>query len=159
TNRFVGLATLAPALVQVEASVLRWLADLFGYPAAARGSLTSGGSLAHLSAIVTAREALLGERFDDGALYVSAEGHHSVAKAARLAGFPAAAVRVIPCTPALRQDVAALRAQIEADRAAGRRPFMVVATAGTTGTGAIDPLPDLVEVARREGLWLHVDAA
>lgn len=158
-NRYVGLAGFAPALVQMEVSVLRWLADLFGLPASARGIFTSGGSLAHFSALVAARQARLDEHFADGTLYVSEEGHHSVAKAARLAGFPAAAVRRVPCTPDLRMDIPALKALLDADRGAGRRPFLLVATAGTTGTGAIDPLPELAEVALQEGLWLHVDAA
>ncbi len=159
TNRYVGVASLAPALVQIEASVLRWLADLFDYPSTARGILTSGGSLAHFSALVVAREARLGENFADATVYASQETHHSVAKAARLAGFPAAAIRTIPCTPALVVDVDALTARIHADRAAGLRPFALVASAGTTNTGAIDPLPALAELAAREGLWLHADAA
>jgi aromatic-L-amino-acid decarboxylase len=159
TNRYVGIAALAPAMVQIEASVLRWLADLFGYPASARGILTSGGSLAHFSAIVAAREARLGEQFADGTIYVSQEVHRSVAKAARLAGFPAAALRYVPCTPDLRFDVSALAALVRADRAAGRRPFLLVASAGTTNLGVVDPLEELAEIAHREGLWLHADAA
>src|SRR6476646_4147805 len=88
-NRYTGLAEPAPALVQIEASVLRWLCDLFGMPRRSQGVLTPGGSMANLSALVTARTAKLGERFLDGTMYVSEEVHHSIAKSARFAGFPA----------------------------------------------------------------------
>lgn len=159
TNRYVGVPGLAPALVQIEASVLRWLTDLFGLPSSARSILTSGGSLAHFSALVVAREARLGEHFANATIYVSEETHHSVAKAARLAGFPASALRFVPCTPDLALDVDALSTMIAADRGAGLRPFMLVASAGTTNTGVIDPLAALAELAQREGLWLHADAA
>src|SRR5262249_51356557 len=106
-----------------------------------------------------AREARLGEHFANGTIYVSQEAHRSVLKAARLAGFPTAALRHVPCAPDLTLDVPALTALIRSDRASGRQPFLVVASPGTTNTGAIDPLPELAVVARREGLWLHADAA
>jgi aromatic-L-amino-acid decarboxylase len=159
TNRFVSFADLAPAMVAIEASVVRWLCTLFRLPPSAQGILTSGGSMANLSALVTARAALLGNDFLDGTLFVSDHTHQSVAKAAMIAGFPPAAVRAVACTADLGLDPGALRDAIRADRAAGRRPFCVVATAGTTNTGAIDPLDDVATVASEEGLWFHVDAA
>jgi aromatic-L-amino-acid/L-tryptophan decarboxylase len=158
-NRYTGLAAPAPGLVALEADVLRWLADVLGLPAPAGGLLTSGGSVATLSALVTARHDRLGEDFLDGTLYVTDQVHHAVVKAARLAGFPARAVRVVDTDAGLHMDVEALAAAVAADRAAGRRPFCVVGSAGTTNTGTIDPLPDLAELCRREGLWLHVDGA
>ena len=158
-NRYTAEAFPAPGLVALEADVLRWLADLFDLPAGAAGMLTSGGSMAMLSAVVTARHARLGDDFAAGTLYTSDQAHHSVAKSARLAGFPADAVRVVPVDADLRLDPAALAAAVAADRAAGRRPFCVVATAGTTNTGTVDPLPALADLAAAEGLWLHVDAA
>jgi aromatic-L-amino-acid decarboxylase len=158
-NRYTGVAAPAPALVQLEASVLRWLCDLFGLPPQSQGVLTPGGSMSTLSAVVAARANRLGESFADGTLYVSDEVHHSVAKAAQIAGLPAAALRVVPTDAALRMDVTALRNMVVADRASGRRPFLVVASAGTIGTGAVDPLPDIATVAAEEQLWLHVDAA
>jgi aromatic-L-amino-acid decarboxylase len=158
-NRFVNVWEAAPALAQLEYTVVRWLCDLFGYPPEARGVLTSGGSLSNFTAIVTARRARLPERFLDGTLYVSDQGHLSVLKAAVLAGFPPGNVRSVPTTPELRMDVAALRRAVRSDRAGGRRPFMVVANAGTTNTGAVDPLADVVAVAREEELWVHVDGA
>src|SRR5436190_6283886 len=159
TNRFVNLAATAPALVALEASVIRWLADVFGLPDTAQGILTSGGSMANFSALVAARVARLPDNFLGGTIYVSDQAHQSVAKAARLAGFPASAVRVLPTGDDLVLDPDALRAAIANDRNSGRTPFCVVASAGTTNTGAIDPLPALADVAREERLWLHVDAA
>ena len=158
-NRYTGIAEPAPALVQMEASVLRWVCDLFGLPSTSQGVLTPGGSMANLSAIVTARTARLGERFADGTVYVSAEAHHSVVKSARFAGLPSDAIRVVATDGALRMDPAALRTAVEQDRREGRRPFLVVASAGTINSGAVDPLPEVADVAEQEGLWFHVDGA
>jgi aromatic-L-amino-acid decarboxylase len=158
-NRYVGVFAAAPALAQLEANVTRWLAEIVGYPVGARGLLTSGGSLANFTALVTARRERLPEDFLTGTLYVSDQTHHSVAKAAILAGFPAAAVRAVPSDGARRIRLDALERMLAADRAAGRHPFLVVGNAGTTNTGAVDPLPALADLARRAGLWFHVDAA
>jgi aromatic-L-amino-acid decarboxylase len=158
-NRFTGLAAAAPGLVALEVSVLRWLCDLFDLPPGAAGILTSGGSLANLTAVVTARAALLGEDFQTATVYASSQAHHSVAKAARLAGLPAAALRTVPCTAELRMDLDALASMIDDDRRAGRRPFLLVGSGGTTNTGTVDPLTGMAGVARRGDLWLHVDAA
>jgi len=158
-NRYVSLAGLSPAVAQIEASVVRWLCDVFDFPPEARGVLTSGGSIANLSAIVTARSALLGEDFLDGTMYTSEHAHHSVAKAAMIAGLPPRNVRLVPCTSDLRMDVNALHDMIDADRRTGLRPFCVVANAGTTNTGAIDPLVELVGIAHERRMWVHVDAA
>jgi aromatic-L-amino-acid decarboxylase len=159
TNRFPTVWGPAPGAVQLEVTVGRWLCELFGLPQSARGILTTGGSLANFSAVVAARQALLGEELADGVLYVSEQTHASVAKAAVLAGLPRRGVRLVATTRELRLDPAALRAAIEDDLGAGRRPFAVVATAGTTNTGAVDDLNLLGEIAREHGLWFHVDAA
>jgi aromatic-L-amino-acid decarboxylase len=159
TNRYIGLWQAAPGLVQLETNVIRWFADLIGLPPGSGGLLTTGGSLANLAAVVAARHDRLGERFDDGVIYVSELVHHSVFKSARVAGFRADQVRAIPVDGAFRLDVAALAAAIAEDRAAGRRPALVVASAGTTATGAVDPLPALADLCAAEGLWLHVDGA
>lgn len=158
-NRFVGIWNPAPALAQMEWTAIRWFCDLFGYPEAARGILTSGGSMANFSAIVTARTARLPENFLAGTLYTTDQTHASVAKAAALAGFPVANVRRVPTTPELRMDVDGLRRALDDDRAAGFRPFCLIASAGTTNTGAVDPLTEAAALAVREGLWLHVDGA
>lgn len=157
-NRYVGVWRAAPGLVQLESNVIAWLCEILGLPRGAGGVLTTGGSLANFSATVAAR-ARLGERFLDGTIYTSVQAHHSVAKAAQLAGFPAANVRAAPVDASFRVEVAAIAARIAADRAAGLRPCMIAASAGTTNTGAVDDLEALADLAARERLWLHVDAA
>ncbi|MFM7719407.1 MAG: pyridoxal phosphate-dependent decarboxylase family protein, partial [Actinomycetota bacterium] len=158
-DRYVSLWRETPVGAQIEDNVVRWLCDLVGFGPEARGTLTTGGSLANLAAVVTARRARLGEDFLDGTLYVSEQAHRSVEKAARIAGIPTPNLRVVATTPDLRMDVGALAAAIAADRAAGRRPFLVSASAGTTNTGAVDPLPEIADLCAAEGAWFHVDAA
>ena len=159
TNRYVGLSAVAPGMAALEYSVVRWLCSVAGLPQGSGGILVSGGSTANLAALVAAREARLGEAIADGTLFASEDVHHSIGKAARLAGLPARSVRVVPATAQRQMDVRAAAGMIAADRAAGLRPFLLVASAGTTNTGAIDPLADLAELAAREGLWYHVDGA
>jgi aromatic-L-amino-acid decarboxylase len=158
-NRYVGVWAAAPGMVQLEANVIRWFADIVGYPAGASGFLTSGGSLANFGAIVTARHQLLGEQFLRGTIYASDQTHHSVEKAAGLAGFPAANVRAVPSDDRFRIRVPALAERMEADVRSGSQPFLIVGNAGTTNTGAVDDLDALADLAARERLWLHVDAA
>ena len=158
-NRYVGVWAAAPALVQLEANVGRWFCDVVGYPAGALGLLTSGGSLANFTAVVTARRERLPEDFLRGVLYASDQVHHSIQKAAMLAGFPPQNVHAVASDARFRLDLEALRSAIAADRAAGRTPFLVVGNAGTTNTGAVDELAALADLAGTEGLWLHVDAA
>ena len=159
TNRFVGVWMAAPGLVQIEANVGRWLCEMAGYPSSALGLLTTGGSMANLIALVTARRERLPEDFLSGVLYASDQAHHSVQKAALLAGFPPASVRAVPSDEQFRIRIDALAEAVAADRAAGRRPFFLVVSAGTTNTGAVDDLAAAADFARAEGLWLHVDAA
>ncbi len=158
-NRYVGVWLAAPALSQLEATVLRWCADIVGYPATARGLLTTGGSLANFTAIVTARRRKLPEMFLTGTLYASDQVHHSVLKAAVLAGFPATNVRRVTSDAQFRLPAQALCDAIEGDRRRGMTPFMIVASAGTTNTGAVDDLNALADLAAEKDLWLHVDAA
>jgi aromatic-L-amino-acid/L-tryptophan decarboxylase len=159
TNRYTGVWLPAPALVQLEANVLDWLRDWMGFPPSARGLLTPGGSMAAFNAVVAARERLLGPELRAGTLYVSSQTHHSVAKAARLAGILADRVREIPVDDAFRMRLDVLADAVAADRAAGLRPFFVVSSAGTTNTGAIDPIEAVADLAARERLWHHVDGA
>jgi aromatic-L-amino-acid/L-tryptophan decarboxylase len=158
-NRYVGMWNASPGLAQIEWTALRWLGELFGYPDEMRGITTTGGSLSNFSAIVAARVDRLGEDFLDGTMYTTEQTHASVTKSARLAGFPERGIRTVPTDPGLRMDVDALRSMVKADREAGRRPFLVVPSAGTTNTGAVDPIGDAVALAGEEGLWTHVDAA
>jgi aromatic-L-amino-acid decarboxylase len=158
-NRYVGLFGAAPGLAQLEVNVLDWFREMVGFPPEAGGILTSGGSLSALTALITARRERLPENFLSGVIYVSDQAHHSLEKAALLAGFPAANVRKLPSDERFRLRPETLEAAVEEDRARGLTPFLVVASAGTTNTGAVDPLDEIAEAARRHGLWLHVDAA
>lgn len=158
TNQYTAGAHTAPGLVAIEESVIRWATSVFGLPETAGGILLSGGSIANLTAVVTARSRF-GDDFAEGVLYTSDRAHHSIAKAAHIAGVAPNRVRMIATDDALRLDVAALEAAIDDDLAAGLRPMLVAATAGTTDTGAIDPLAACADVAARHGAWLHVDGA
>lgn len=155
------------AAVAAEERVLADLAGFFGFPASAAGVFTSGGSEANLTALVVAlsqRIPSFAERGLSGlaaapTFYVSAESHRSFEKIAQVVGLGRGAMRIVPSTDRFALDVSALAHQLESDRVAGRQPFAVVATAGTTNVGAIDPLPQLADLCAQQGLWLHVDAA
>jgi aromatic-L-amino-acid decarboxylase len=159
TNRYAGVFSVAPGLVALEANVVRWFCQIVGYPRESQGILTTGGSLSNFSALVTARRERLPENFLAGMIYTSDQTHHSVEKAAMLAGFPHGNVRVIGSDESFRIRVADVEAAIAADRREGRTPFLISANAGTTNTGAVDDLPALADLAEREKLWLHVDGA
>jgi aromatic-L-amino-acid/L-tryptophan decarboxylase len=158
-NRYTGVWQAAPALVQLEANALDWLRDWMGFPPTTRGLFTSGGSMATFNAVLCARERLLGPDLRSGVLYTSDQAHASVAKSARLAGILPDRVRTLSVNTRFRMRIDALGAAIEADRRAGLRPFLVVSTAGTTNTGAVDPLEAVADLCAREGLWHHVDGA
>jgi glutamate/tyrosine decarboxylase-like PLP-dependent enzyme len=146
-------------MTQLELTVLGWFVDWIGYPADASGVLVSGGSAANLTALACARERLAGAMRDDLVVYVSAQSHSSMARAARALGFRPERVRVIPVDRACHLRVDALDRAMRTDMAAGLRPLAVCANAGTTNTGAVDPLPELAELCTARGCWLHVDGA
>jgi len=158
-NRYVGVCAAAPALVQLETNVIRWFCEIVGLGKGSGGILTSGGSLATFTAVVTARKSLLGDDFSRGTLYCGDQTHHAFQKAADLAGFPAANIREIPSDGTFRIRADLLEQQIERDRAAGFAPMMVAGSAGTTATGAVDDLEALAAIAREQKLWFHVDGA
>jgi aromatic-L-amino-acid decarboxylase len=158
-NRYVGVWLAAPGLVQIEANVIAWLCAAMGLPEGSFGVLTTGGSMANLIAVVTARGARLPADFLRGTIYTSDQAHHSVQKAALFAGFPEERVRVAPTDARFRVIPAELERLIAEDRAAGLAPFLIVGHGGTTNTGAVDDLDALATLAARQGLWLHVDAA
>lgn len=160
-NRFTGYSMAAPGWVRLEQDVLDWLIREFGYGPEARALLTTGSSMANFTALVTAREHHFGDSgdFSRALVYTSTQAHHSIVKALRMAGIPGANLRFVEVDELFRMDVEALRAQVEADRHRGLRPFCVIAAAGTTNTGAIDPLGPLAELCASEDLWLHVDGA
>lgn len=158
-NRFVSIPQTAPFLTQIEMNTIRWLCTIMGYPTGAKGLLTSGGSHANFSAVVTARTHLLPENFLSGVIYTSDQAHQSVQKAARLAGFPQQQVRVLPSNSSLQIPLDLLEKTIVEDRKKGLLPFMLIGHGGTTNSGAIDPLEELAKIAAHYKLWLHVDAA
>ena len=151
----------------VEAQVLAWCKTMLGYPADSSGVLVSGGSVANFVALAAARDAAdpgigeggLGSLAQQLVMYASSETHNSVDKAIRLLGLGRDGLRRIPVTPAFELDLDALTQAIAADRAAGRKPCCVIGNAGTVNTGAIDDLPALGELCRKESLWFHVDGA
>lgn len=161
TNRYAGVHYASPGAVHLENMLLRWLCRLVGYPRQALGTLTSGGSIATLVAVVAARDAkeIKADRITRSPIYLTDQTHHCVAKSIAIAGLGEAPLRKVAMTPRHRMDVDALRRTIRSDREQGLQPFMLVASAGTTDTGALDPLAELADVARTEGLWYHVDAA
>ncbi len=158
-NRYVGVWVAAPSLVQLEMNVIRWFCEIVGYSSGSGGILTSGGSLANFTALVTARRERLPEDFRNGTIYTSDQTHHSVGKAAVLAGFPEANVRQTPSNDRFEIRLDVLRDRITRDRADGLEPFVVVGSAGTTNSGAVDDLHALADLAEAEDVWLHVDGA
>lgn len=159
TNRYTGVWQASPALVQLEANVLEWLREWMQFPEGATGLLTTGGSMATFNAILCARERYLGTEIRAGTLYTSDQGHHCIAKAAKLAGIFHDRIRLIPSDAQFRMRADALADAIAADRAAGLRPFFVASSAGTTNTGAVDPLDAIADLCTREDVWHHVDGA
>jgi aromatic-L-amino-acid/L-tryptophan decarboxylase len=158
-NIFQGtwLASAGPSALELV--VLDWFKEWVGYPEEASGLLLTGGSEANLTAIACARAARLGGADDAATIYYSDQTHSSVERAARVLGFAPDALCALPVDGAFRLRPDELAAAVEADRQRGRRPFLVVANAGTTNTGAVDQLGVLAAVAADLGLWLHVDAA
>ncbi|HEX5178326.1 MAG TPA: aminotransferase class I/II-fold pyridoxal phosphate-dependent enzyme [Gemmatimonadaceae bacterium] len=161
-NFFAGVWPVAAGPNQIEVLVLEWFRTWLGMPNGAGGLLTTGGSAANLTAMIAARHAVVG---DDGSriarltVYASDQTHSSAIRAAWVAGVPRPNVRLITCDAAFRLPVDRLADAIARDRAQGLIPLMIVANGGTTNTGAVDPLGPLADLAAREGIWLHVDAA
>lgn len=151
--------------VELERQMVRWMRELFSFPDTASGLFVTGTSMANLIGVLVARTRALGrsvrEQGVSGDLiaYASASAHVSIAQAMDMAGFGSARLRKIPLDDQYRMDPAKLEAAIEADKAAGRTPFLIAATAGTVDVGAIDPLERISGIAKRHGLWMHVDGA
>jgi aromatic-L-amino-acid/L-tryptophan decarboxylase len=158
-NVFAGHWLAGAGAAEIEIVTIDWLRTLCGFPPSTAGLFVSGGSVATLTALTAARHAILGRHQDDAIVYASDQTHNSLAKDLRVLGFAPGQLRTLPSDEGFRLSAAGLGQAIADDRAAGRRPFCVVANAGTTSTGAVDPLPELAAICRAEGLWLHVDGA
>jgi glutamate/tyrosine decarboxylase-like PLP-dependent enzyme len=159
---FLGTWYAGSGPAEIELVTLDWLRQMCGLPEEAGGLFVSGGSMANLTALGTARHVRLearGLRPHEGVVYFSDQTHSSVERALRVLGVRPDRIRGIPSDGDFRLPLDALRAALAADRAAGLVPFCVVANVGTTNTGAVDPLPELAELCREEDLWLHADGA
>ncbi|MFQ5675876.1 MAG: pyridoxal phosphate-dependent decarboxylase family protein, partial [bacterium] len=161
TNRYAGVFFAGPGAVRMENMLLDWMAQIIGYPKSAVGNLTSGGSVANLIGVVTARDAhnLKANDIARSVIYFSEQVHHSVDKAIRIAGLRECPVRHVPLDAHFRLQSDVLEQTIADDRKAGLNPWLVIASAGTTDTGAVDPLEDVGAIAEKHGLWYHIDGA
>ena len=157
-NPYCGAWMEAAGAAQVELEVIDWFRSWLGLPAGTAGVLVSGGSAANLTALLVAREAASGPSAES-VVYVSDQAHSSLARTARAMGLRPQQVRVLPTDDRWRLSPGTVAAAVRADRSAGRVPFALCASGGSTNTGAVDPLADLADVCTAEGLWLHVDAA
>jgi glutamate/tyrosine decarboxylase-like PLP-dependent enzyme len=158
-NPFVGTWLGGATVSALELTVLRWIAEMLGYDPTAGGILASGGSMANLVALASARAKFGPDVMQRGVIYVSQEGHASVRKAATILGFSAESIQTIGVDDEFGMNVDQLTQTIEADRSHDRLPFFVSANAGTTNSGAIDPFPEIAECCSTHDLWFHIDAA
>ena len=157
-NPYCGAWMESAGPAQVELQVIEWFRDWLGMPGSTSGVLVTGGSAANLTALLVARDAAGGPS-DDEIVYVSDQAHSSLARTARAMGLRPHQVRVLPTDDRWRLQPGPVAAAVRADCEAGRVPFALCASGGSTNTGAVDPLADLADVCAAEGLWLHVDAA
>ena len=158
-NIYAGSWMESAGPTQVELEVLGWFKEWIGYPEAAAGTLLTGGSAANMTALACARERLAGPMTDRLVVYVSDQSHSSLARAARVLGFRPDQVRVVASDSSLRLQPQTLATAMDADIRVGRKSLFVAATAGATNAGTIDPLPELAELCRERGVWLHTDAS
>jgi glutamate/tyrosine decarboxylase-like PLP-dependent enzyme len=160
-NKYAGVFFAAPGAVRLENMLIRWMCRLMGYSENATGNLTSGGSIANLIALVTAREShnIKARDFDKSVIYLSEQAHHSILKAIRIAGLSEAPIRYIPLDEKLRLSANELEKTILEDKEKGLIPFFINASFGTTNTGSIDPIDSIAAIAKKHKLWFHVDAA
>lgn len=161
TNPYAGVFYASPGAVTIENEVINWLKSVFSFPADAVGNLTSGGSVSMLIAFNAARDkyGVKNEKVRQSVVYLSEQVHHSAQKALRILGLEDAIIRYVPLDDRHRIKADALAALVEEDKAQGLHPFLVVATAGTTDTGAVDPLNTIADITEKHNLWLHVDGA
>src|SRR2546423_1586416 len=158
-NVFNGTWLGGSAAAAVELGIVRWLCRICGFPDAAGGLFLSGGSMANLTALVAARHSLLKDQVEGATVYFSDQTHSSVERALRVIGFAPEQMRKLRSDENFRLSIQNARAAIGEDRGKGLRPFCVIANAGTTNTGAVDPLNEVADLASKEKLWLHIDGA
>ncbi len=161
TNEYAGMYYASPGAVTIENELLNWLKEVFSYPKNAVGNLTSGGSIANLIALTSARDKhkIKGSLINKSVIYLSPQVHHCINKALRIIGLDDIIVRYLALDEFSRIKTDLLQEQIQKDLKANLYPFMVIASAGTTDTGAIDPLHKIGEIAKQHKMWYHIDAA
>ncbi|HEY5565290.1 MAG TPA: pyridoxal-dependent decarboxylase, partial [Rhodothermia bacterium] len=161
SNRYASVFFASPGAARIENQLVRWMGGIVGYPADCAGYLAAGGSQANLTAIVTARDqhAIEGAGVARAVVYLTEHAHHCIEKALNLVGLRSCVRRFVPVDGAHRMLASELDVMIHRDRTNGLSPWMVVASAGTTNTGSVDPLDEIAQVAHGRGLWYHVDGA
>ncbi|WP_103865789.1 aspartate aminotransferase family protein [Aquimarina sp. I32.4] len=159
-NIFSGGWAASPAAAELEIVVMNWLLKIFGFPVKKGGGIfTSGGSMANLTALVTARRIKCGQDFSKAVIYLSDQAHSSNIKAIKVIGFKKEQIRVIPTDIEFKISLNKLKNIIAKDRLEGWKPFCIIASAGTTNTGTVDPLNEIANICEEENLWMHVDGA
>lgn len=158
-NTFCGAWIGPSGSAQIEITTIEWLRELFEFPETAGGLFVSGGSMANMTCLAVARHEMLANNPFNATVYFSDQTHSSVAKGLKILGFQQYQLRKIPSDAHYRLPMEALKAKIAADRQQGLVPFCVVANAGTTNAGMVDPLHEIADFCAAEGLWMHVDGA
>ena len=161
TNNYSGIFYAGPGAVRMENMLIRWMAKIVGFPPETVGNLASGGSIANLIAIVTARDAfnLKALEINKSVIYLSQEVHHCIDKAIRIAGLKECKLNFVELDENYRINPETLKEEIKKDKKEGKKPWLIIASAGTTDFGAIDPLDDIADIAKENNLWFHVDGA
>jgi len=160
-NRYSGVFYASPGAVRMENMLIKWMAEVVGFPKNCGGNLTSGGSLANLMGIVTARDAkdISSKNITNSVIYLTKQVHHSVDKSIRIAGLKECIIRHVPMDEKYKMDVHELEKLIALDKQNKLNPFLIIASAGTTDTGSVDPLNEIGNIAKKNNLWYHIDAA
>ncbi|WP_339660264.1 aspartate aminotransferase family protein [uncultured Polaribacter sp.] len=159
-NIFSGGWFVSPSAAELEIVTLNWLLKMFNFPVTKGGGIfTSGGSMANLTALVTARRIKCGDDFSDAIIYLSDQAHSSNIKAIRVLGFKKEQIKIIPTDLEFKFSINKLKNEIAKDKLQGKKPFCIIASAGTTNTGTVDPLDALADICEKENLWFHIDGA
>lgn len=161
TNEYAGMYYGGPGAVTIENELINWMKNVFGFPETAVGNLTSGGSIANLIALTAARDkyGIKNDQITKSVIYLSEQVHHCTQKALRIIGLGDALIRYIPLDENSRMLSTVLEEKIQEDKSSGLKPFLVLASAGTTDTGAIDPLIEIGNISKKHDLWYHIDGA
>ena len=161
TNEYAGMYFGSPGAVTIENELVNWMKKIFRFPASAVGNLTSGGSVANLIALTAARDKhrIKNEKIEKSVVYLSPQVHHCIHKALRIIGLEDVIIRELDLDVFWRIRTTELQKMIEADKKAGLNPFLVIASAGTTDTGAVDDLDEIGDIAAANNLWYHIDGA